>query len=105
MTQAGLAPPSVAAGPVPGGVTQAGAAPSAPAARGKAGITHAHLVGIKHYVAGLVLQLDNGEEWQEVQPVAGDLSLRVGDAVEIERRLGSSWLSGPHVYGMNVRRR
>jgi hypothetical protein len=65
----------------------------------------AHVISIEHAQAGLLLHLDNGQIWQEVQPVAGDLSLRLGDTVQIQKRLGSFWLKGPHVYAMNIRRK
>jgi hypothetical protein len=51
----------------------------------------------------MVLHLDNGQVWQEVQGVSGDLSLREGDTVKIEKHLGAYWLSGPHVSSMKVR--
>jgi hypothetical protein len=99
--QAGPVPPAA----MPGASAAAASRHATASAPAKSGLTHAHLTGIQHAAGGLVLQLDNGEQWQEVQQVAGDLSLRVGDAVQIERHLGSWWLSGPHVFGMSVRRR
>jgi len=51
----------------------------------------------------LTWHLDNGQVWQEVQSVAGDLSLREGDTVKIDKHLGAYWLSGPHVASMRVR--
>jgi hypothetical protein len=53
----------------------------------------------------LILHLDNGQVWQEVQSVSGDLSLKEGDAVTIDRHFGSFWLSGPHVSSMKVRQK
>jgi len=50
----------------------------------------------------VVLHLDNGQVWEQVQIVSGDLSLQVGDTVKIDRQLGSYWLSGPHLSGMKV---
>jgi hypothetical protein len=67
------------------------------------GTVVAQLLSIEHPASGRLLRLDNGQVWQQVLPVAGDLSLRVGDTVKIEKRLGSFWLSGPHVRGMSVR--
>jgi hypothetical protein len=61
------------------------------------------VVTIDHQPNELVLHLDNGQVWQEVQSVSGDLSLREGDTVKIERHLGSYWLRGPHVSSMKVR--
>jgi hypothetical protein len=65
----------------------------------------ARVTRIKHAQVGMLLYLDNGQVWQELQAVAGDLSLRPGDTVEIEKHLGSFYLTGPHVYGMSVRQK
>jgi hypothetical protein len=43
----------------------------------------------------MVLHLDNGQAWQELQRVSGDLSLQVGDIVRIDEHLSSCWLIGP----------
>lgn len=71
----------------------------------KPGHIAAQLVSIERAPNEMVLHLDNGQVWEEVQSVAGDLSLKVGDNVTIDKRLGSYWLSGPHVSGMKVRQR
>jgi hypothetical protein len=63
----------------------------------------ARIVSIDHRPNELTWHLDNGQVWQEVQSVAGDLSLREGDTVKIDKHLGSYWLSGPHVASMRVR--
>ena len=65
----------------------------------------AHIVSIDHQSNEMILHLDNGQVWQEVQSVSGDLSLREGDAVKIDRHFGSFWLSGPHVSSMKVQRK
>jgi hypothetical protein len=70
-----------------------------------AGHVSAHVVSIEHIPNEMVLHLDNGQSWQEVQSVPGDLSLQVGDTVKIDKRLGSYWLTGPHVSGMKVRQK
>ena len=79
------------------------AAPSSAAAVKDSGRISAHVVTIDHHPNEMVLHLDNGQVWQEVQSVSGDLSLREGDTVKIEKHLGSYWLSGPHVSSMKVR--
>lgn len=88
------------------------AAPAAPTSAkasvdnaSKPGRISAQLVGIDRAPNEMVLRLDNGQVWEEVQSVAGDLSLKVGDNVTIDKRLGSYWLTGPHVSGMKVRQR
>jgi hypothetical protein len=63
----------------------------------------AHLVSIERLPNEMILHLDNGQVWQEVQSVSGDLSLKEGDAVTIDRQFGSYWLTGPHVSSMKVR--
>lgn len=65
----------------------------------------AHIVSIDHHPNEMILHLDNGQVWQEVQSVSGDLSLREGDAIKIDRHFGSFWLSGPHVSSMKVQRK
>lgn len=65
----------------------------------------AHIVSIDHQPNEMILHLDNGQVWQEVQSVSGDLSLREGDAIKIDRHFGSFWLSGPHVSSMKVQRK
>jgi hypothetical protein len=65
----------------------------------------AHIVSIDRQPNEMILHLDNGQVWQEVQSVSGDLSLREGDAVKIDRHLGSFWLTGPHVSSMKVQRK
>jgi hypothetical protein len=70
-----------------------------------AGSITARVTRIKHAQAGMLLYLDNGQVWQEMQAVAGDLSLRPGDTVQIEKHLGSFYLTGPHVYGMSIRQK
>jgi hypothetical protein len=76
------------------------AAKTAPA--DKPGRIAARIVSIDHSPNEMVLHLDNGQAWQQLQSVVGDLSLRAGDSVTIDKRLGSYWLTGPHVSGMKV---
>jgi hypothetical protein len=86
--------------------TPAQGAASAPgtASSGDDHIT-AHIVSIDHQPNEMILHLDNGQVWQEVQSVSGDLSLREGDAIKIDRHFGSFWLTGPHVSSMKVQRK
>jgi hypothetical protein len=65
----------------------------------------AHIVSIDHQPNEMILHLDNGQVWEEVQSVSGDLSLREGDAIKIDRHFGSFWLTGPHVSSMKVQRK
>jgi len=63
------------------------------------------VVSIERVPNEMVLHLDNGQVWQELQSVSGDLSLREGDTVKIDKHFGSYWLSGPHVSSMKVRQK
>jgi hypothetical protein len=65
----------------------------------------AHLVSIERVPNEMILHLDNGQVWQEIQSVSGDLSLKEGDAVTIDKHFGSYWLTGPHVSSMKVRQK
>lgn len=65
----------------------------------------ARVLSIDSFPGELVLHLDNGEVWEQLERTSGDLSLRAGDTVTIERHLGSYWLSARHISAMRVRRR
>jgi hypothetical protein len=80
-------------------------APAAAATAPSDGPVSAHIVSIEHHPNQLVLHLDNGQVWEEVQSVWGDLSLRAGDVVTIDRHFGSFWLNGAHVSSMKVERK
>jgi hypothetical protein len=53
----------------------------------------------------MVLHLDNGQIWQQTQAASGDLGIRVGDPVKIDKRFGSYLLSAPHGLIMKVRQK
>jgi hypothetical protein len=53
----------------------------------------------------MVLHLDNGQTWEQVQEASADLHLRAGDTVKIDRQLGDYWLSGRYGVAMKVRRK
>ena len=108
--QAAPPPPSASNTATPSAPSAAsGAKTAAPAADAAAtdNSKHlvAHLVTIERLPGEMILHLDNGQVWQEVQSVSGDLSLREGDAVTIDKHFGSYWLSGPHVSSMKVRQK
>lgn len=64
----------------------------------------ARIVGLQRSPGAIVLRLDNGQVWQQTGRASGNLTLRVGNTVTIEKRLGDYWLSSRYVYGMRVRR-
>jgi hypothetical protein len=86
-------------------VTPPAASDAGAAAADSAQHVVAHLVSIERLPSEMILHLDNGQVWQEVQTVSGDLSLKEGDAVTIDRHFGSYWLTGPHVSSMKVRQK
>lgn len=98
---------SAASSPSPPPASSGAAAPASAASKtdsaNKAGHIAARVVSIDHSPNEMVLHLDNGQAWQQTQGVAGDLSLKVGDSVTIDKHLGSYYLNGPHVSGMKVR--
>jgi hypothetical protein len=118
MTQSAKSPPApVASGgssaniaAAPTAAAPTAAATNAPAeakteSAAKPGHVSARVVGIEHSPNQMILHLDNGQAWQQLQSVVGDLSLKSGDSVTIDRRLGSYWLTGPHVSGMKVQQK
>jgi hypothetical protein len=110
VTQNSPAPQAAAKVSAPPATSDANAAePSTPSTASGATATAqqviAHVVSIERVPNEMILHLDNGQVWQEVQSVPGDLSLREGDAVKIDRHFGSYWLSGPHVSSMKVRQK
>ena len=111
---ANIAPPAAPPGPPPQTTqplppTPAPAPPPARASQDAAKKDAAHfsaqVVSIDRAPNEMVLHLDNGQVWQQLQQVPGDLTLQVGDTVKIDRHLGSYWLTGPHVSGMKVRQK
>ena len=103
-SQPASAASSVATSPAPTPPSTATPATRAAATADSQHVT-ARIVSIDHRPNELTWHLDNGQVWQEVQSVAGDLSLREGDTVKIDKHLGSYWLSGPHVASMRVRQK
>jgi hypothetical protein len=65
----------------------------------------ARVVSVGGYADEIVLHLDNGQIWQQVQATDADPNLQPGDAVTIDRSLGSYWLSGPSGTALKVKRR
>lgn len=65
----------------------------------------AHLLSIEGQPNDMILHLDNGQVWQQMEGASGALSLRAGDAVTIQSHWGSYWLSSDHVSSMRVRQK
>ena len=102
-TSAPTAPPAAASAGAAAPPAVAAPPPAAPA--DKPGKVSARVVSIDRSPDDMVLHLDNGQAWEQTQPVPGDLSLKVGDSVTIDKHFGSYWLNGPHVSGMKVRQK
>jgi hypothetical protein len=64
----------------------------------------ARVVSLDRWPDAMVLHLDNGQVWRQIGRASGDLSLRTGDSVKIEKHFGSYWLSSRYVSNMQVRR-
>ncbi len=94
------AQPPAAHGSVLGSVKES--ITSAVAGKGAAKFT-AHIVSIDRSPNQMLLHLDNGQTWRQIEQASGALSLRAGDSVTIEHHIGSYWLSAPHVSSMRVR--
>ena len=61
-------------------------------------------VSVDHWPDGLVVHLDNGQIWEQVQAAAVQPHLRVGDTITIEKRvLGTYWLNTPSGETMKVK--
>ena len=100
----GLAGTTASTAALPTAPATSGTSKSGSAAPNRSHIS-AHVVSIDRAPNEMVLHLDNGQSWEQLQATSGDLSLQVGDTVKIDKHLGSWWLSGPHVSGMKVRQK
>jgi len=95
----------------PGTTSPSGAAPEAPAlstpapAFAPAVPKHfaAHIVSIDHFPDYVIVHLDNQQTWKQVSEASGTLALRNGDAVTIDKQMGSYWLSGPKGEAVQVK--
>ena len=97
------APATDSTPPAPPGKPTAPTTPAAPTSAESH--VSARVVTIDRAPNEMVLHLDNGQSWEELQATSGDLSLQAGDTVKIDKHLGSWWLTGPHVSGMKVRQK
>ncbi|MFZ0499610.1 MAG: hypothetical protein WAM52_10790, partial [Steroidobacteraceae bacterium] len=108
-----LQPPSAevaapAASPPPAAASSEASEPPKPSiwkrlVGGGASSVTAHVASLDRSPDSMVLHLDNGQVWQQIERTSGDLTLRVGDSVTIEKHLGSYWLSSRYVSDMKVR--
>jgi hypothetical protein len=104
------APPPPPAAAVPAPAAAASPPPATPHrsswkifAGGSDSRVTAHVASLDRSPNSMLLHLDNGQVWQQIGRAAGDLTLREGDSVTIEKHLGSYWLSSRYVSDMKVR--
>jgi len=104
---ASAASPASAAS-VPPVAADAPVAAGAPAAIREADTRHwaARIVGIEGRGDDIVVRLDNGQVWEQVQRAEATLGLRNGDRVTIDKGIGTGtyWLAGPSQAVMQVKR-
>jgi hypothetical protein len=60
-------------------------------------------VSIDHFPDYVIVHLDNQQTWKQVSEASGTLALRNGDAVTIDKQMGSYWLSGPKGEAVQVK--
>ena len=65
----------------------------------------ARVASIEYPHGGMVLHLDNGQVWEQVQEPDAELNLRAGDSVTIDKILGAYWLGGRSSGTVKVRQK
>jgi hypothetical protein len=101
---AGAAPRTPVAAAVPSAASDApmpqlsargqGSTASPPVSAKASRPVRARIASIERYPNEIVLHLDNGQVWQEIEDVSVELGVRVGDTVTIDRELGADWVTG-----------
>ncbi len=84
-----------------GRTSEATAANAAPIAKHFSG----RVVKLDHHADGFTVYLDNGQVWQYSDPTPASDAPRVGDDVNIDRSMGSYWLSSYVGQSLQVKRR
>ncbi len=80
-------------------------APPPPAPAPASTPTHlaAHVTRVEAGADRILVQLDNGQTWEQTVPGSSDLSLKNGAAVRIDRQMGSWWLTDSYGGTLQVR--
>jgi hypothetical protein len=65
----------------------------------------ARIVSIENFPDEIVVHLDNGQVWQQIQEANASVSLRPGDTVTIDREMAAYWLSGKDGVALKVKRK
>lgn len=63
----------------------------------------AHIVSIEHFPDHVLVHLDNQQTWKQTSDSPGGPLLRNGEAVTIDKQMGSWWLAGPTGESVQVR--
>lgn len=97
-------PPAAAAVSAPArSATQPPEATARSTAPSTARHSSAHIASIEHFPDYVVVHLDNQQTWKQVSDSPGANMLRTGDAVTIDKEMGSYWLAGPKGESVQVR--
>jgi hypothetical protein len=109
---AGLSNSRPASSPAPGSAAGAAAGSTVGSPRAAAGVASApaqtkhlaaHIASINHFPDYVIVHLDNQQAWKQVADSSGALLLRNGDAVTIDKQMGSYWLAGPKGEAVQVK--
>jgi len=65
----------------------------------------ARVVSVENFPDAIVVHLDNGQVWQQIQEASATMSLRAGDTVTIDREMAAYWLSGKDGVAVKVRQK
>jgi hypothetical protein len=65
----------------------------------------ARIASIESSPDAIVVHLDNEQVWEQIQEASADVNLHAGDAVSIDREMGSYWLSGSGGTAIKVRQK
>src|SRR5581483_8085097 len=65
----------------------------------------ARIVRVENFPDAIVVHLDNGQVWQQVQEASAAVNLRAGDTVTIDREMAAYWLSGKDGVVVKVRQK
>jgi hypothetical protein len=65
----------------------------------------ARILSIENFPDAIVVHLDNGQVWQQIQEATASVSLRPGDTVSIDREMAAFWLSGKDGVAVKVRQK
>ena len=91
--------------PAPVGARADAPAPVAPAPPAVPKHIAAKVVSVENFPDAIVVHLDNGQVWEQIQESSADANLRAGDTVSIDQELGSYWLSGKNGAALKVKQK